>query len=107
LLKNGIKIALLFLFLLPSLHIEGKPRTEKQIDRLEAQKARKEKKDYEKRRKEAVKQRYSIQTQEVQDRMKESKKKADNFNKSKKDPFFKELFKKKRKKKYKSKKRPK
>ena len=107
LLKNGIKIALLFLFLLPALPMEGQPGTEKKIERLEVRKLQKEKKEYEKRRKAAVKHRYSIQTKEVQERMKESKKKADNFNKSKKEPFFEELFKKKRKKKYKRKKRSK
>lgn len=83
--------------------MEGQPGTMKKIERLEARKARKEKKDYEKRRKAAVKHRYSIQTKEVQERMKLSKKKADNFNKRKKDPFFKELLRKKRKKKFKRK----
>ena len=85
--------------------MEGQPGTEKKIERLEARKLRKEKKDYERRRKTAVKHRYSIQTKEVQKRMKESKKKADNFNKSNKDSFFKELFTKNRKKKYTRKKR--
>ena len=107
LLRNGIKIAILFLFLLPALPMEGQPRTERKIERQEAQMKKKARKDYEKRQKAAVKHRYSIQTKEVQDRMKESKKKADKFNKGKKGSFFKKLFKKKRKKTHKRKKRPK
>ena len=98
LLKNGLKIAILFLFFLSTLPMEGQPRTEKRIERLEAKKARKERKDYEKRRKATVKHRYDIQTKEVRERMKESRKKAEKFNKSSREPFCKKLFSKKRKK---------
>ena len=91
LLRNGTKIAILFLFLLPALPMEGQPRKEKRIERLEAKKARKERKDYEKRRKATVKHRYDIQTKEVRERMKESRKKAEKFNKSSREPFFKKL----------------
>ena len=107
LLKNGIKIAILFLFLLPPLPMEGQPRTVKRVERLEAKKARKERKDYEKRRKATVKHRYDIQTKEVKERMKESRKKAEKFNKSSREPFLKKLFSKKRKKTYRRKKKPK
>jgi hypothetical protein len=101
--KIGIKIAILFLLVLPALTLQGQARTQKKIERREVQLDRKERKDYEKRRKEALKHRYSIQSPEVQARMKESKKKADSYNRKKKEPFFERLFKKKRKKKPKKK----
>ena len=41
-----------------------------------------QKKDYQKARKKTIKHRQSIQTKEVQKRMKKSKKEADNYNKS-------------------------
>ena len=52
---------------------------------------------YDKGRDEALKHRYDIQTKEVQKRMKESKKKADQYNKSNKEPFYKDLFNRKKK----------
>jgi hypothetical protein len=60
-------------------------------------------KTYDKGRDEALKHRYDIQTKEVQKRMKESKKKADQYNRSNREPFYKELF--NRKKKHKKRKR--
>ena len=96
--KYAVKILILFLVLLPVLPLRGQPRTERRVERREASLERKERKDYEKRRKEALKHRYSIQTKEVQERMKESRKKAERFNKSKREPFFRTLFQKKRKK---------
>ena len=96
LLKYGVKILLLFLILLPVLPAQGQPRTQRKIERREAALDRKERKEYEKRRKAALKHRYSIQSEEVQERMKESKKKADKFNKGKKEPFYKKLFQKRR-----------
>ncbi|KPK88077.1 MAG: hypothetical protein AMS27_00565 [Bacteroides sp. SM23_62_1] len=58
---------------------------------------------YERGRKDAIKQRYKIQTNEVQKRMKQSKKKADRYNKANRQPFYKDLF--DRKKKHKRRKR--
>jgi len=55
-------------------------------------------KNYDKSRKEALKHRYDIQTREVQERMKKSKKRADRYNKSKREPFYKDLFNKKKRK---------
>jgi hypothetical protein len=64
-------------------------------------------KAYKKKQKAAVKHRTSIQTKEVQERMKLSRKKAEVFNKSKREPFFEKIFGKKRKKKHKKRRRPK
>jgi hypothetical protein len=100
--KYGAKILILFLVLLPVLPVRGQPRsarrTERKIERREASLERKERRDYEKRRREALKHRYSIQTKEVQERMKESRKKAERFNRSKREPFFRALLQKMRKK---------
>jgi hypothetical protein len=52
--------------------------------------------DYDKSRKAALKHRFSIQTPEVQERMKASRKKADQHYKQKNKPVFKELFKRKK-----------
>ncbi len=107
LLKNAVKIALLFLFLLPGLPLESQTRQEKKLQRLEERMIWKARKEYKKRQKAAVKQRTSIQTEKVQDRMKQSRKKAELFNKSKREPFFEKLFGKKRRKKHKKRKRSK
>ena len=58
----------------------------------------KEKKEYEQRRQAALKHRKDIQTKEVQARMKETKQRSDHYNKGKKEPFYKNLFNRKKKK---------
>jgi hypothetical protein len=103
LLKNAVKIAILFLFFLQGMPLEAQSRQEKKLQRLEEKMAWKARKDYKKRQKAAIKHRTSIQTENVQERMKLSRKKAEVFNKSKRDPFFKKLFSKKRKKKHRKK----
>ena len=100
--KYGVKIIILSLILLPVLHVPGQPRDERKIERREAALERKERRDYKKRREAVLKHRYSIQTKEVQERMKESKKKADRFNKLGDKPFYKNLFKKMKRKKKKN-----
>jgi len=104
---NGVKIIklflmrgflLAFLILLASGSLHGQTRSVKKAIRQSEQQEKKEKKDYDRRRKAALKHRYSIQSKEVQERMKESKKKADRFNKGSKEPFYRGLFKKKKKK---------
>jgi hypothetical protein len=94
LLKNGLKILILLLILLSASPTMGQPKTQRKIQRMVEMQERKERKEYEKRRKEAVKHRYSIQSEEVQERMKESWKKADRFNKGKREPFYKKWCKK-------------
>jgi hypothetical protein len=48
--------------------------------------------DYEKNRKEALTHRYKIQTPEVQKRMKNSRKKVDQYHKQKNKTTFKDIF---------------
>jgi hypothetical protein len=55
-----------------------------------------QKKSYAKARKKELKRRNNIQTKEVQDRMKQSRKEANINNKRKKEPFLKRLFRKRR-----------
>ena len=100
--KYGVKIIIMSLILLPVLHVQGQPRAERKIECREAALERKERRDYKKRREAVLKHRYSIQTKEVQERMKESKKKADRFNNLGDKPFYKNLFKKKKRKKKKN-----
>lgn len=57
------------------------------------------KKDFEKSRKKTLKHRYNIQTPEVQERMKNSKKKVEQYHKQKNKTTFKDIFKGKKRKK--------
>jgi hypothetical protein len=54
--------------------------------------------NYDKSRKDAIKHRYDIQTKEVKERMKNSKKRSDRYNRSRREPFYKDLFDKKKRK---------
>jgi hypothetical protein len=54
------------------------------------------KKNYEKSRKATIKHRYKIQTPEVKERMKASREKVDQYHKQKNKPVFKDLFKRKK-----------
>jgi hypothetical protein len=56
-------------------------------------------KDYQKSRKAALKHRFKIQTPEVQERMKASRKKVDQYYRQKNKPVFKDLFKRKKRRK--------
>ena len=55
--------------------------------------------EYEKSRKAALKHRYKIQTPEVQERMKASREKVDQYYKQKNKPVLKDIFKRKKRKK--------
>ena len=99
--KNGTKIIklfliriylFLFLLLLPLTSLQAQTRKVKQAERRQEQLKQKEKKEYEQRRQAALKHREDIQTKEVKARMKETKKRSDNYNKGKKEPFSKGLF---------------
>lgn len=68
-------------------------RAQKKYDRL----VEKEKKDYEKRRKETIKHRYEIQSPEVRERMKATEKRSRKYGRKQKEPFFKRIFKGKKK----------
>jgi len=99
--KNGtniIKLFLiriflfLFLLLLPVASLQAQTKKVKQAERRQEQQNLKEKKGYEQRREAALKHREDIQTKEVKARMKETRKRSDNYNKGKKEPFYKGLF---------------
>jgi uncharacterized protein YlxW (UPF0749 family) len=104
---NGTKINKLFLirvFLLaflvlqPLVSAQSQTRKVKKAERRQEQLERKEKREYEKRRKAVLKQRYDIQTREVQDRMKATRRRSEQYNKGEKEPFYKNLFNRKKKK---------
>lgn len=103
---NGTKIiklflgmAFLFLFLDCSLvRVEAQSRKVRKAERKYEQMQKEETKDYEKRRKAALKHRYDIQTPEVKDRMKETEKRSKKYGRKQKDPFFRDLFDRKKKK---------
>jgi hypothetical protein len=75
------------------------PRHVKKAIRTQERKSELEDQDYDKRRKKVLKHRFDIQTKEVQDRMKLSEKKSRQYNKPRRDPFYKNLFTDKRRKK--------
>ena len=99
--KNGTKIVKLFLrffFLFLLLQMlpadltgqSGKAeREQKKYDRL----IEKEKKAYEKRRKETIRHRYEIQSPETKARMKEMEKRSQMYGRKRKEPFFKKWVK--------------
>ncbi|UCG27966.1 MAG: hypothetical protein JSV24_01010 [Bacteroidales bacterium] len=67
-------------------------KAQKKSEKTELQ----QKRDYEKARKQALKRRYKIQTKQVQERMKESKREANRNNRKRKDPILKRVFRKRR-----------
>jgi len=106
--KNGAKINKLFLiriylfmFLLlqPVAFLQAQTKKVRQAERRQEQLKQREKKEYEKKRKATLKHRHDIQTKEVQERMKETKKRSDHYNQGKKEPFYKDLFNRKKKRK--------
>ncbi len=68
--------------------IRKQEKTERSLDR-----------DYEKSRKSALKHRFRIQTPEVQERMKTSRKKVDQYHRQKNKPVIKDLFNRKKRRK--------
>ena len=67
-------------------------KAENKIERAD----NKREKAYEKEKKDELKHHYEIQTKEVQERMKQSRKNAEKFNRQmrRRDPFYKRLFRK-------------
>ena len=72
--------------------LQAQTKKVKQAERRHEQLEKKEKILYEKKRKATLKHRNDIQTRKVQDRMKQTKKRSDTYNKGKKEPFYKNLF---------------
>lgn len=99
--KNGTKINKLFLRLFILFFVTtGFPagvqaqsrkaeREQKNYDKL----VEKDRRAYEKRRKETIKHRYEIQSPEVKDRMKATEQRSRLYGRKQKEPFLKELFK--------------
>ena len=98
--KNGTKIIKLFLIrvflflflLLPLASLQAQTKKVRQAERRQEKLTQKEKKEYHQKRQAALKHREDIQSKEVQARMKETKKRSDHYNKGKKEPFYKNLF---------------
>jgi hypothetical protein len=105
--KNGTKIiklflgsCFLFLFLVFSVdQVQAQPRKVRQAQRKAEKVSKQEKKEYDKRRKAALKHRYEIQTKETRERMKETEKRSAKYGRKQKEPFYKNLFKKRKKRK--------
>ena len=86
--------------------VQAQSREVRQSERrYGGQQLKKEKKAYEKRRKATLKHRNEIQTKAVRDRMKETEKRSRRYGRKQKQPFYKNLCNKK-KKKNRKKKRP-
>ena len=105
--KNGAKINKLFLrFFFPVLLLiftfsgmEAQSRKVKKAERNYEQQLKQEQRDYDKKRKAALKHRNSIQTREVQERMKETEKRSRKYGRKQKEPFYKNIFNRKKKRK--------
>ena len=76
-------------------------KAQKKAEKVEVQ----QKKAYQKAREKEVKRRFNMQTPETKERMKQTRKEANRYNKVKKDPFFERLFQKKKNKKKKKRRR--
>ena len=104
--KNGTKIIKLFLrFLFLYLFfqcsfatVQAQSRKVKQAERKYEQQLKQEKKDYDNRRKATIKHRYEIQSKDVQERMKNTEERSRKYGRKQKEPFWKNIFKKKKKK---------
>ena len=105
--KNGTKIIKLFpgfffLILLLQLsfsQVQAQSRKVKQAERRSEKLQKQEQKDYDRRRKAALKHRYEIQTPEVKERMKETEKRSGKYGRKQKEPFYKDIFNRKKKRK--------
>ncbi len=96
LLFGRLLFLMMILFILQGCFHQRKSRTVIKAENRVEQADSKREKAYEKERKDGLKHQYEIQTKEVQDRMKQSRKNAEKFNRQmrKREPFFKRLFKK-------------
>ena len=110
--KNGTKIIKLFLrgfFLILFLQsglmdVQAQSRKVKQAERKHERLLKQETKNYDKRRKATIKHRYEIQSRDVQERMKQTEKRSQQHGRKQKESCFKNIFKKKKYKKGRSKK---
>lgn len=79
--------------------VQAQSRKVKQAERRYEKIRRQEQRDYDKRRKATLKHRYKIQTKEVQERMKETEKRSRKYGRKQKEPFYKDIFHKRKRKK--------
>jgi hypothetical protein len=86
------------LILLPVFNGYAQSRQVRRAINKQEKKKEEEDRNYQKKRKKVLKHRFDIQTKEVQDRIKLSGKKSNQYNKAKEEPFFSGLLNKKRKK---------
>ncbi len=96
LLFGRLLFLMMILFVFQGCFLQRKSRTVIKAENRVEQADKKREKTDKKERKKGLKHQYEIQTKEVQDRMKQSRKNAEKFNRQmrKREPFFKRLFKK-------------
>jgi hypothetical protein len=92
------RIAVILLALVLSVNlVEGQSRKVRQTIAKQERRERQEKRDYEKTSKKVLKHRYEIQTVKTKERMKETKRKSDEYNDRGRENFIQKLFSKKKK----------
>ena len=96
LLFGRLHFLMIILFISQGCFHQKKSRTVRKAENKTEKADKKREKTDKKERKKGLKHQYEIQTKEVQDRMKQSRKNAEKFNRQmrKREPFFKRLFKK-------------
>jgi hypothetical protein len=94
-IKFGILTVLLMLFFSESGFSQTK--TVRQAEKKKQEIEQRQKKAYEKARKKSTKDKFNMQTEETQKRMKESRKRSRRNNSANKQPFGRWIFKKKKK----------
>ena len=90
--------ALLFILILPVISVSAQSRKVRKAIRRAEKHENMDERFYEKKRKAALKHRYEIQAKDVRKRMKESQKKAEKYNNQGEEPFYRNLFKKQKRK---------
>ncbi|MCD6567080.1 MAG: hypothetical protein J7K53_14170 [Bacteroidales bacterium] len=96
LLFGRLLFIVMILFISQGCFHQRKSRTVRKAENRVEQADIKREKVYEKERKDGLKHQYEIQTKEVRERMKQSRKNAEKFNRQmrKHEPFFKRLIRK-------------
>ena len=82
----------ILLIIIPYGSVQAQTKKEVQAQRRYEKVLEREKRDYDKRRKETLKHRFEIQTPEVQERMKETEKRSRLYGRKQTEPFFKKIF---------------
>lgn len=96
LLFGRLLFMMMILFISQGCFHQRKSRTVIKAENRAERADKKRDKTYERERKNGLKHQYEIQTKEVQERMKQSRKNAEKYNRQmrKREPFFKRLFRK-------------